>query len=268
MIRTNYGGQFRYEGKTITFGLAREEDAAQIAALYQQIAIHERNYKTRLKRDCLDSFEKKGGMYEILSQKEILREIEKDTSLFAVAKDENGKVVSSFWFAEMDPHLSFYVPDRMKFQDKMEIYSAILKAKAEGKMVYPRELIVSLQDAPPKIALLMFYSIFVAMERLGYTHSLCEVYKVISYIDKNGEKTINMLNERSFSMTTRAGGEFIDTMPLRSVCFPGLKVNIEAQVFYFDYHKLLPMQEAYFKENRIQVIWGDKHEKRNQAQDL
>ena len=263
-VHTVYEGKFIYENQSIFFGLAEKKDAQQIAELYKSISINAENYKIRLNNESPYSFKNIGGMYEILSKEEILEEIDNDKSLFAVAKDEKGNIVSSFWFSQFDPFLSSYMPEKEKFKDRLSIYNGILCAKAENKMVYPRELIVSDKGAPPKIASLMFYSIFVAMQKIGYTHSLCEVYKLLGYNDGSGEKNEVMLNERSFAMTQKTGGIYIDKSPVRILNLPNLTVKIEAQIFYFDYKSLLPKLEKYFQEKNIKIEWGPFHEKGNQ----
>jgi hypothetical protein len=202
----HYRGEIQYNGERFIFEPASEMDTAQLAGMYAGIAIHAGNYREKFDRSSPDSFAKTGGMFVVHNEDSIRLELARGDSFFAVLREPGGKIASSFWVSREEPHM--------------------------------RELIVVRKQKG--IAHAMFYTVLRTLEQIGYTHSRCEVYEVLSYKDESGEVELNMLNERSYNMVLAVGGEYIDTAPAFEINLDSLTVAIVPRVFYFDYAALLP----------------------------
>jgi len=233
----NYNGEIEYKGSRFLFSRAALSDAGRIARMYQDIAVNAENYKTRLNPASDKSFARVGGMFEIHTMQSIEAEIISGRTFFAVLKDAGGEIVSSFWFSPENKRFEgFSRHSGCECQD-----CAYISALREGNAVYPMELIVSAANRLPGAAHAMFYTIFYIMRQNGYTHSLCDVYCVRGYKDGEKEVELNMVNERSFSMVERTGGNYIGTSSDFEVHIQPIIVRISRKIFCFNYEKILPL---------------------------
>lgn len=253
----DYRGLIRYPDRALTFGCAGLGDVAQLAALYRAIAVTPANYRVKLNPDHPRNFAHTGGMFLVHDEASIRREILSGKSFFAVAREPGGQIAASFWVSSKDPQFEDFSPAPEGFSENPGAYPSLVRALREGTVVYPRELIVAEGCSAPKLAHLMFYTIFCAMSRKGYTHSLGEVYKAWALRDSDGRRVIDLLNTRSFEMTHATGGYWIGIFPHREVELGSFAVTIESRIFCFDYSNMLPRMAQSFAESEIQIVFGE-----------
>lgn len=250
-----YCAEADYSSTHISFDEATRNDIPEIAELYRKIAITKQNYNEKFDMKSPNSFSRTGGMY-IIHTEETLNEIFDEGKSFIAVARENGKIVGSFWVCEYDPHFVDFLPTESMFKDKKD-YDSLLVAIRNKSIIYPRELIIDKDCTARKVSLLLFYTIFKCMHKRGYTHSLGEVYRLHSVIRDDKEIVLNMLNDRSFNMTSSTGGFYLGTSPLFNAECDGFTAVIEAQIFDFDYDFMLPKLSRLFSDEGINVTFPE-----------
>ena len=249
----NYRGEIVYCGEGYAFMPATLGDVEQIAEMYDEIAINEGNYKVKLDPRHEESFSHTGGMFEIHTRDSIAKEIRCGNNFFAIAKNYGGKIAASFWFGPGNPHLDgFNLEDYTSCVDNED---SVVGALRKGTVAYPLELICR----PGKLhnaAHVMFYTVFNTLRQNGYTHSLFEVYALRGYRYKGQRFPVDMLNQRSFDMSTGMGGKFIGSLPDFDVRLGQLTVTISPKVICCDYAEVLPALERELSDAGISITFN------------
>lgn len=235
--KREYKGVLRHNSDTVELFAAGRDDIPEIAEMYREIAITRENYKSRFDANGDGSFEKIGGMYLVHTEETLHKLFDEGRSFIAAAR-YGGRIAATFWCCEHDGgFLGFGPPaDTSENENYFQRLSAALE---NGTVYYPRELIVRNGNIFPKLAQMMFYTIFLYLADNGYTHSLGEIYQLHDYSDNEGCHTVNMLNEKSYSMTMQTGCRNIGAAPLRNIVLDGFSVNISPQRLCFDYSEVL-----------------------------
>ncbi len=233
-----YSGRFVYNGEEYSYSAAGPEDAEELSHIYATVAITKRNYKEKLNPGHND-FSKTGGMFLIHDKNSILDEISTGRSLFGILQNPEGRITAMLWVSTDDP----------AFRDYRTDY--------RGTLLYAREIIV-IQEKLPCAAALMFYSMFTAMKDLGYTHSIGEVYKALTYSDMDGEHESNLLNERSMGSIHKTGAVLLERNSIRKLAIKNIPIEvlIEPQIVLFEYTKVLPVLERKLTAAGITPICG------------
>ena len=249
----NYKGEITYNGERLFFESAGEQDAGRIAAMYADIAIHAGNYRRRLDPCAPDSFEKTGGMFVLHSKNSVLKELAGGSSFFAAIKDYGGKLIAILWVSSSDP--SFEVFDPAFFPALPEARREITEALTEGKVLYPREIIVDPGYRCKGMADILCYTVFSAARASGYICSLGEVYKVCGCRIGSTVMEAGMLNKGGYQTILGMGGRFIGAFPRRVAQAGALAVTIEPQVFLLRYDQILPVLEQSVYDCGAGVFW-------------
>ena len=126
-----------------------------------------------------------------------------------------------------------------------------------GRVVFPREIIVSPEYRCEGMADILCYTVFSAAHRAGYLCSLGEVYKASSCRIGGAVTEIGMLNKGGYQTVLGMGGEFVGSFPIRDIKIGSLTVSIESQVFALIYDRVLPVLEHAVDDRRAAVYWGD-----------
>lgn len=232
-----YNGKIIYDEQELIFSAASIDDAEQIAELYKEISINYDNYKVKLNPESEDSFINKGGMFIIFNEIELKKEILNEHSFWALIKDNKNNIIASFWFADNNDYFNDY------------------KCKYEGKNIYPREIIVSDKYKFKDISKILYYTIFCAMEQLGYTCSICDVYKVVKYEADNEVYKTNMVNKKSFEIMLKLKAHYMGTSKVREIKLDKLNIWIEPQIFFFEYKITIPYYYNVMQKKGIKIIW-------------
>ena len=253
----NYKGEIAYNSEKLRFESAGEQDAGRLAAMYADISIHAGNYRRRLDPSTPDSFEKIGGMFVVHREDSILKEIAGGNSFFAAIKDSGGRIVASLWVSRSDP--SFADFDQMSFPSLPEAQRRMIEiALRDGKVLYPREIIVDPGYRCIGMADILCYTVFSAARENGYTCSLGEVYRVRGCRIDGVAIEADMLNQGGYKTILGMGGRFIGAFPLREAQTGSLAVTIESQVFSLCYDEVLPVLEQSIFNCGASVYWEDR----------
>lgn len=232
-----YDGKIIYGKQELIFAKASVDDVKQIAQMYKNISINYDNYRIKLNPQSKDSFINKGGMFIIFNETELKKEILNKHSFWALIKDNENNIIASFWFADNNDYFNDY------------------KYNYEGKNIYPREIIVSDKCKFKDIAKILYYTVFYAMEKLSYTCSICDVYKVIQYEADDKICKTNMVNKKSFKIMLDLKGNYIGTAKVREIRLNKLNIWIEPQIFFFEYKVTLPYYYNIMQKKGIKIIW-------------
>lgn len=233
-----YKGSVVCGEKVFCYRRGQKEDIKALADLYRGCAIHRGNYKEKLKKESETSFEKTGGMYLILGEEEIQREIHDPGSLWAVMQ-KDGEIVGSFWISEENPLL-----------EGVQIREYVF---GEGLLVYPREIIVSPLHFGEMLGQFLFATVFRALKKKGFQYSLCDVYRTVAYAEGEIWHETDLLNKPSYSNMLALGGSYQGAGAVREITLEGLRVMIEPQVFLFTHKKSLKLTGCKFAQKGIQI---------------
>ena len=234
-----YEGTIESGGQTIQFRKAAPADAGQLARLYRGTAVTAENYGERLSADSPLSFDKRGGMFLIMEEEEIVRELDNPHS-FWVVFTEREEVIGSFWFAD-DNHL---LPGKFRPGG-----SAV-----KGRALYPREVIVSPKWKGRKIGMLLYATVFAAMYRAGIEESICDVYRVTAFRAQGEEKQqVSLLNAPSSHAILRTGGSFAEAGEEKVITLPGLMVWIEPQIYRISHSRAILLSAHIFQGRGIMI---------------
>ncbi len=229
---------------TLTFGLAKERDAARLAELYKNVHIGRNNYKTRLDPESPENFRACGGMFLIPDQNEIEKIIQSERSLFAVARLD-GEIFASLWVSLHDPSFSSFRPPDVALRNAID----------DERVLYLREIVVARECIDQKIPMLFNYTLFQLMQQFGYTHSVAEVYKLDSYFDGSNH-VVNLFNERSFQAILSSGGRAVGTLPRKILKADGFMAQISSTAVWFEHETVLPILENKLTHSQILVQRG------------
>ncbi len=232
-----YKGKCIVDGHSYSFSRAVPEDVGGISLIYEQTRIDKSNYRDKLSDTSPRRFEEKGGMFVVLTEKEIGEEIEKDSNFWIVFRDEDGAPAGSFWFSERN-----------------DSYRGLSYEHME-KCIYPREVAVSKSHGGRSIAQLMYYTCSVAFLRAGYERGCADLYRVIGYRTDEGSFTTDQINIPSRMSVLAIGAEFAEPLPVRDIELDGLTVTIEPQMYLFDYKKISEKCGKELSEKDIRIIW-------------
>jgi len=249
----NYKGEITYNGEKLSFESADEQDVGRLALMYADIAIHAGNYRRRLNPSARDSFEKVGGMFVVHSEAGIQKEIVGGNSFFAVIKDSDGRIIAALWVSRSDPSFEGFDPTRFPTLDEAR-RRKIANALKDGKVLYPREIIVDPGYRCKGMADILCYTVFSAARTNGYICSLGEVYKVC------GSAVIesDMLNRGGYQTILGMGGRFIGVLPRRNAQAGDLTVTVEPQIFFLCYDEILPVLKQTLFDCNADVYWRDQ----------
>ena len=252
----HYKGEIVHSGQRLRFEPAGRQDIGRIAELYAQTAIHSGNYKERFEPFGSNSFERLGGMFAIHSEDSIREELAAGNSFFASIKTDDGNIVAFLWVSDSDP--DFLRLDPAFFPSlSCKRYNEMRNALKAGKVAFPREIIVAPEYRGEGIADILCFTVFNTADKNGYTCSLGEVYKVLSYRTGNLEMQAGMLNKGGFNTISGMGGRFIGAFPNRDIKAGDLTVTITPQVFALWYEKVLPMLSRALDKSSVGVFWED-----------
>ena len=234
-------GKIEYNGicaigeKTYHYSRAALSDVKQISEIYEQIRIDKTNYGTRLSENSPLRFEKKGGMFIVMNEREIADEIVSDDSFWAVFRDERGNVAGFFWFSE-----------------KNEYYKGLPYEHME-KCIYPREVAVSAEYGGKYVAQALYITCSEALLRAGYEKGAADLYRVLKYETEDGVFYTDQTNMPSRRAVEAIGAVFAEPLPRRVIRLEGLTVTIEPQMYIFDYKKIagLCQKDSEYREIRI-----------------
>ena len=231
--------QIRYKGTVITqkgtyhFRRAAVPDIMPLARLYRACAVRRGNCFWRLSPGNPEAFDKIGGMYLIMGESDIEREIFDPHTLWAVLEDENGRTVGSFWFADYNEYL---LPRFYK----------------EGS-AYPREIVVDPRYGGRHIGALLYCTVFQSLVDGGYKQSICDVYETVAFEALGRRIEVGLLNKPSYINMLMLGGIYEGKAPVRRIDLEGLRVWVVPHVFSFCHSRTLAIGEELKREHRIQI---------------
>jgi hypothetical protein len=234
-----YQGIITHQGEKYTFRAACPQDAEELESMYASVAITKNNYRQKLNKGP-DDFSQSGGMFLIHEKAGILAEMQSSRSLFGVIQKPEGQVAAMLWVSTEDPAFSAY------------------RLENRETLMFAREIIVCHGNLP-HLPSLMFYTVFAALESMGYTHSIGEVYKVLEYRDAGGEHPSNLINERSLQSIVKTGASLLGKNAIREVEVKSIPITarIEPQIVYFDYSRVIPTLEQKLKAEGVTVEFGE-----------
>ena len=238
--KIKYGGICVIGDKTYRYRRAELSDVGQISAIYEQIRIDKNNYKTRLSDDSPLRFEKRGGMFIVMDEREIAETIADEDSFWAVFRDEDGNVAGFFWFSE-----------------KNEYYKG-LKYEHIDNCIYPREVAVSPGSGSKSVAQAMYITCARAFLEAGYTTGAADLYRVLRYETEDGVFDTDQTNIPSQKAVEAIGAKFAEPLPRRVIHLDGLTVTIEPQMYIFDYQVIADLYKTVSEESHIRIIGGNE----------
>ena len=222
---------FRKDNDIITVRPAELSDAKTIGKMYKAIAVTDDNYRLVLS-DGEKSFSKRGGMFEIPSEEEIIKIIEDDRYKINVG-EYNGFADSVIWYTMPDRYTYSTLKPDSGSEDKV---SFVLSNLETGKLGLGKEIISTCTNphiAPYALFCFMMYDYFT--NKVPYMTG--EVYTVNSYEDSRGITYCNLLNIPSFNVLSKSSGFLIGHTAPKTVKFNTFTVNITPNVFFWDTDK-------------------------------
>lgn len=234
LCKIRYGAEIKTDMGMFYCRKARPEDVGYLRKMYESCAIHRGNFRTRLKASNRAAFDRKGGMFVILSAEEIAREIENPHSLWAVMCGPDGMPAGSFWIGDRNDS----VPARLK----------------EENTAYPREIIVSGRYAGRHVGRMLYCTVFQALLEAGYDRSVCEVYRALACRDEKCLYETDMLNKPSYIDMLSLGGKYEGPAPVKELCLKGLTVWVEPHIFSFSHKKSVNLAEKEMKAWGISIV--------------
>ena len=245
MIVSNCG-KIEYDGicvigdKSYHYRRAELSDVGQISEIYGQIRIDKTNYKTKLSDDSPLRFEKRGGMFIVMNEREIADEIRNEDSFWAVFCDEDGNIAGFFWFSE-----------------KNEYYRGLPYEHIDD-CIYPREVAVSSKFGKKSVAQAMYITCARAFLKAGYRTGAADLYRVVKYETEDGVFYTDQTNIPSRKAVEAIGAQFAEPLPRRVIHLDGLTVTIEPQMYLFDYQIIADLYKTVSEESHIRIIGGNE----------
>ena len=228
-------------GQNICLRPMEEKDIPQVARLYRQIAVTEKNYTDKLSENSPSSFSKTGGMFLIQDEESLPYLLETNTVLLACG--EGDKLLGLLVYASCGEELEL-----VELLSGTAEVQRVLQQKRDGFLAYGGEVIVS----PDNDASFLFLSLFCVMLESLWNNGLkgvCgEVYRVVQYTDRRGSHEADLLNRRSLASLKRIGAKQIGTLPVREIALKGLEVTVEPLVLYFDLAETVPVLRDFLNE--------------------
>lgn len=209
MQKIQYNGKLVTKKGTVHYRKGAVQDAGQIARIYENVAIHRDNYQERLCKDGENSFEKKGGMFLVMTEAEIRRRLQDPSSFWAVMEDEKGIVIGCFWF---------------------------LDSGRKG-IAFPMEILASEAWSGNSIGRYLYDTSFCAMKDVGYKCSICEVYEVTGFQSMDGggrgkgREQACLLNGPSYHVLTEIGGIEFEMGDEKQIVLEELRVWVRPHRF-------------------------------------
>lgn len=236
------------EKKRIRCRKAVIQDVPAIAALYREIAVTKENCREKFDKESASSFEKTGGMFLIMQEKEISTEMKNPDSFWAVLEDCQG-IGGVFWYSASNDLI------------REEVSSLLPKDFNRSKLVYPREIIVSSRWQGRKAGQIFYATILKAMMRQGYNYSFCDVYRVTAFqipgFGKEGEAVkTSLLNKPSYMALLGIGAYPLGAGQMKEISLPGYRVWIEPQLFWIEHARVQLICNSTFRKYGIAVREG------------
>lgn len=233
-----YEGRIRFGMESVWFGKAQKKDIPQLAAMYREIAVTKYNYYDKLKLESPHSFARQGGMFLLMDEGDIERELDNPHTFWAVFRNEEGKAIGSFWFSDGNELLpSWCIP-----------------GADAGQTAFPREVITLPEYRGRGLGRLLYATVFSAMLTAGYTHSICDVYKVVAYrAEGERKKELSLFNYPSCKTILGLGGRYLGEGGEKAITLPGLEVWIIPRIFEINHAYALLLCTSVLRQNGIRV---------------
>lgn len=232
-----YEGRVYQQEKVLHYRKAGPGDVKELAELYRRISIDRYNNTEKLGNKGPGNFEHTGGMFLIMGEQQIRRELENPHSFWGILRDEKEKLLAGFWFSNQFPELSGWAGDR-------------------DSVVYPVELTAAPEERGRQIGKLMYYTIFKAMNRAGFERSICDVYRVSAFENQKGRQEVSLMNMPSRRTIEQIGGRFLGMAPEKHIKLPGFQVWVSPMIFELEYRNVLPICERILERKGILAAEG------------
>ncbi len=195
----NYKGEIEYNGERFAFMPATLGDVEQLAEMYSDVAITDKNYRVKLNPNHEESYSRTGGILAETTRESIETAIREKSSCFAVIKTLGGRIIACLRLAPHHPQLMEFLPGTLPGCASCACSKA--REHEVNTMMCIRELLFR-QGKLHNAAYTMFYTVFMALERHGYTHCLYVLYDLKEY-RIGGKKTASTLRHLKVDISTQ-----------------------------------------------------------------
>jgi hypothetical protein len=225
--------------------LAGVEDASELADLNRSVKLNMAQGK-ELFSGGEPGFARSGGFFTVMDEaalKNCLTDERSALFVLRAAGEASGPIVASLWISLDDPG---FQQASASLSHYLNHHRELRQAAKDGRLCYGRELIVaSYAPRPSSPSAALFFAAFTALQKLGFSHALSEVYKVVGYHFGARSQSVNTTNEAALRRVAEAGGQRIaENEPRLLALGEDVSVSIEPQVVLFDFAICLPVLTA------------------------
>ncbi len=215
------------DGKAHVSPLAKS-DIGEVAALYRETQIKEGEFRSRLDPQSPDAFRVRGGMFEVHNEKSLAALLCDKSEIFWVARDENGRLIGTFWCGIYDE--KYRHPENMLIKPEFAGYpEKVIRDTDAGSCYYIKEVIICHERSVKRLAESMFLCSMQAFCRRGFGRVCGEVFRLRRYCPSGGKWTeADMTNENSLKMVLRTKAAVVGEFKVKRAECDGFTAEITA----------------------------------------
>jgi len=195
-----------------------EKELKQVTTLYSKVSIREDNLLMCLDKNDPRSFENIGGIFNPHSEAELLN----------IISNRPNEIILAMYTEEHKLFTTLYMSSKLKKWSEGEaLHDWQYPCDDLGTKIFVKELEQALEDervvhlsecvvsgVPGRgTTYALLYKCLKKMWEQGYEFAVLEVYCIMKYTYRGEEYPIQMNNERSRKLVTRAGAKWIGELP-------------------------------------------------------
>lgn len=240
-------------GTEILVRKACERDVPGIAKLFETVRITPFNIDAKLTPEHEDSFVNRGGFFEVLKEKDILRFLKDDEYVFLVSvlpgKDGKDDINSCLYCS-----LNIDCFSNMKWSiDRSELSDSILYALEEKKVCAAIEHAVVPVVQNRGAAYPVIYEMYSRLMEAGALYVMLQIYTITGVFLREKYQPLNLPNKRSIILNERLGASIAGStdIPLKKI--GDREIEVKSQVY------IIELKEAVNRLFANIAGQGDRH---------
>ncbi|MDD2648452.1 MAG: hypothetical protein PHI27_12630 [Eubacteriales bacterium] len=245
MITSEIRGNWRIDapdGRGIVTPLTAEE-IPEIALLYRETQIKKAEYPERLNPESPDSFRIRGGMFEVHTEKSLRALLEDEREIFWLARDEDGKLMGTFWCGIYDE--KYRHPENMLMKPEFSDYPRrVIEDTDGGRCYYIKEVIICHERRIRRLAESMFLYSMLAFYKRGFRRVCGEVFRLREYSCGGEWVSADMTNENSLKMVLRTKAAEVGEFKVKRVSCDGFTADITALMLSWELPRAMDALKA------------------------
>lgn len=221
-------------GTEILVRKACERDAPGIARIFETVRITPFNLDAKLSPEHEDSFMNRGGFFEVLKEKDILRLLRDDEYVFLVSvlpgKDGKDDVNSCLYCS-----LNIDCFSNMKWSiDRSELSDSIINALEEKRVCVAIEHAVVPVVQNRGAAYPVIYEMYSRLMEAGALYVMLQIYTITGVFLREKYQSLYLPNKRSIILNERLGATIAGSndIPLKKI--GDRKIEIKSQVYIIE----------------------------------